>query len=76
MTRSVVKFVNHTIRHAEESGWLFETFCSTPGCEAGSGPHFDQGAAQDWALAHTGRNPEHTMFRRQVIDHARVTRED
>ncbi|MGW1187520.1 DUF7848 domain-containing protein [Streptomyces sp. NPDC002559] len=75
-SRTVFRFTPHTIRHDEESGWLFELFCSTPGCGADSGPHFDQNTAQDWALSHTGRNPSHTKYRRQVNDHANVTREE
>ncbi|MFB7311466.1 hypothetical protein [Streptomyces sp. NPDC056192] len=75
MTRAVLRYVPHAIRHVEEGGWIFELFCTAPDCEADSGPQDTQEAAQDWALRHTGRNPTHDLFRRVVTDHARVTRE-
>ncbi|WP_455569135.1 DUF7848 domain-containing protein [Streptomyces globosus] len=52
---------------------LYEAFCVTAGCDAESGPHDEQEAAQDWALRHTGRTG-HDLFRRIVTDHAKVTR--
>jgi hypothetical protein len=76
MTRAVLRYVEHTIRHVEEGGWIFEQFCAAPNCGEDSGPQDAQEAAQDWALAHTGRNPEHILFRRVVSDHACVTRDE
>ncbi|MFD4413681.1 hypothetical protein [Streptomyces sp. NPDC058476] len=76
MTRAVLRYVEHTIRHVPEGGWIFELFCVTPDCEEDSGPQDSQEAAQDWALRHTGRNAGHDLFRRVVSDHARVTRDE
>jgi hypothetical protein len=76
MSRAVLRYVRHTIRHVPEGGWIFELFCVAPDCEEDSGPQDTQEAAQDWALAHTGRNPEHDLFRRVATDHAWVTREE
>lgn len=76
MTRAVLRYVDHTIRHVEEGGRAFEAFCVTPDCGEDSGPHAVQGDAQDWCLRHTGRNPEHDLFRRVATDHARVTRNE
>ncbi|MEV2228804.1 hypothetical protein AB0H69_09545 [Streptomyces phaeochromogenes] len=73
MTRSVYRFVEHTIRHAPEGGAIFELFCAT--CPETSGPQVQQDTAQDWALKHTARNATHDLFRREVTDYARVTRE-
>ena len=77
MTRSVLRFVSHTIRHAPEGGVLYEAFCATkPGeGEETSGPQDDQDAVQLWCLRHTGRTG-HDLFRRVVTDHARVTRNE
>lgn len=75
MTRAVLRYVDHTIRHATEGGWIFELFCAAPDCGEDSGPKDTQEVAQDWALMHTGRNPDHHLFRRVVTDHAVVTRE-
>ncbi|WP_456340245.1 DUF7848 domain-containing protein [Streptomyces europaeiscabiei] len=74
MTRAVLRFVPHTIRHEPQGGVTFEAFCVTPDCGEDSGPQGEQAAAQDWCLRHTGRNPGHDLFRRVVTDHARVTR--
>jgi hypothetical protein len=76
MTRAVLRYVEHTIRHVPEGGWVFELFCAAPECGDDSGPQDTQETAQDWALAHTGRNPEHRLFRRVASDHASVTREE
>ncbi len=76
MTRAILRYVPHTIRHQEEGGWIYEAFCAAPGCEEDSGPQDTQEAAQDWALQHTGRNPTHDLFRRVATDHARVTRNE
>ncbi|WP_371632499.1 hypothetical protein OG693_10070 [Streptomyces sp. NBC_01259] len=72
-TRAVYRHVPHTIRHVPEGGVTYEAFCVTAGCDAESGPHDEQEAAQDWALRHTGRTG-HDLFRRIVTDHAKVTR--
>ncbi|MCQ4083191.1 hypothetical protein NGB36_21925 [Streptomyces sp. RB6PN25] len=74
MTRSVMRYVPHTIRHAPESGITYEAFCVAYGCGAESGPQEEQETAQDWCLQHTGRTG-HDLFRRVFTDHARVTRE-
>ncbi len=76
MSRAVLRFVPHTIRHVPEGGVTFEAFCTAPGCGDDSGPQDDQEAAQDWCLRHTGQNPDHDLFRRVVTDHARVTRDE
>ncbi|WP_155056274.1 DUF7848 domain-containing protein [Streptomyces blattellae] len=75
MSRSVLRFVNHTITHVSEGGWIFEAFCASGGCEETSGPQSEQNTAQDWALRHTGRTG-HDLFRRVVTDHARVMRQE
>jgi hypothetical protein len=73
---TVMRFVDHSIRHVAEGGWVFEVFCvGKPDCEGTSGPTDDQEAAQDWCLRHTGRTG-HDLFRRVVTDHARVTRKE
>ncbi|GGZ82596.1 hypothetical protein ACFOOM_22645 [Streptomyces echinoruber] len=73
MTRTVMRYVNHTIRHAPEGGATYEAFCAS-GCDETSGPQDNQNAVQDWCLRHTGRTG-HDLFRRVVTDHARVTRD-
>ncbi|MBW1600405.1 hypothetical protein HPT28_25940 [Streptomyces sp. JJ38] len=73
--RAVYRFVDHTIRHVPEGGFVFEIFCASAGCDEDSGPQGEQDAAQDWALKHTGRTG-HDLFRRVATDHARVTRAD
>ncbi|GGN49947.1 hypothetical protein GCM10011579_004210 [Streptomyces albiflavescens] len=75
MSRAVLRYVRHTIRHEPDSGVTFETFCVTSGCVEKSGALEDQEAAQDWCLRHTGRTG-HALFRRVVTDHARVTRDE
>lgn len=72
-TRALYRYVPHTIRHVPDGGITYEVFCVTSGCEAESGPQDEQGAAQDWALRHTGFTG-HELFRRVVTDHAKVTR--
>ncbi|MFD5620637.1 hypothetical protein [Streptomyces yangpuensis] len=72
-TRAVYRFVSHTIRHVPEGGVTYEAFCVTDGCQAESGPHDEQEAAQDWALHHTG-STGHDLFRRVFTDHAKVSR--
>lgn len=74
MSRTVLRFVNHTIRHEPDGGMTYELFCTHPDCHEESGPQELQNTAQDWALRHTGRNPDHDLFRRVCTDHARVTR--
>ncbi|MGW0862961.1 DUF7848 domain-containing protein [Streptomyces koelreuteriae] len=75
MSRAVLRFVPHTIRHVPESGITFEAFCTGSGCAETSSPQENQEAAQDWCLRHTGRTG-HGLFRRVVTDHARVTRDE
>lgn len=70
--RAVLRYVEHTIRHAPEGGVTYEAFCTAYLCGAQSGPLDEQGAAQDWALRHTGRTG-HILFRRVYTDHARAT---
>ncbi|MFG2980636.1 hypothetical protein ACGFYQ_05170 [Streptomyces sp. NPDC048258] len=74
MTRAVLRYVPHTIRHAPEGGVTYEAFCVAEGCGAESGAHDEQADAQDWALRHAGRTG-HELFRRVFTDHGRVTRE-
>ncbi|MFF8531014.1 hypothetical protein ACF07B_03315 [Streptomyces sp. NPDC015532] len=76
MTRAILRYVRHSIRHVPEGGWVFEAACVASNCAEDSGPQDTQDAAQDWCLRHTGRNPTHDLFRRAVTDHARVTREE
>lgn len=73
--RTVMRFVEHTIRHVPDGGVTYEAFCVAAECGEDSGPHDQQEAAQDWALKHTGRTG-HDLFRRVFTDHARVTRAD
>ncbi|WP_443042572.1 DUF7848 domain-containing protein [Streptomyces sp. NBC_00344] len=75
MSRSIVRFVDHTITHAPEGGVTFEAFCAAYRCEAASGAFGEQTDALDWCLRHTG-STGHTIFRRVVTDHARVTRSE
>lgn len=75
MSRAVLRYVPHTIRHEPEGGVTFEAFCVTPGCDEDSGSQEEQETAQDWCLRHTGRTG-HDLFRRVVTDHARVTRHE
>ncbi|MFE9929075.1 hypothetical protein [Streptomyces sp. NPDC005533] len=74
MTRAVLRYVHHTIRHAQEGGVTYEAFCVVDGCSAESGACDEQTEAQDWALRHAGRTG-HDLFRRVITDHARVTRD-
>ncbi len=76
MTRTVYRFVDHTIRHEPAGGIVAELHCMAHGCEESSGPQDNGDSAQDWALRHTGRNPTHDLYRREFSDHARVTRAD
>ncbi|WP_455356858.1 DUF7848 domain-containing protein [Streptomyces sp. SYSU K217416] len=73
MSRTILRFVEHSIRHVPEGGVTYEAFCTAPGCEEESGPQDQQDGAQHWALRHTGRTG-HDLFRRVFTDHARVTR--
>lgn len=75
MSRSVMRFVPHTIRHEPAGGVTFEAFCVTVGCSEESGPQEEQESAQNWCLRHTGRTG-HDLFRRVTTDHARVTRDE
>lgn len=75
MSRAVLRYVPHTIRHVPDGGVTFEAFCVTSGCNETSGPQEEQETAQDWCLRHTGRTG-HGLFRRVVTDHARVTRDE
>jgi hypothetical protein len=75
MSRSVMRYVSHTIRHEPDGGVTFEAFCVASGCDETSGPQEEQETAQDWCLRHTGRT-RHDLFRRVVTDHARVTRDE
>ncbi|MEU4097769.1 hypothetical protein [Streptomyces sp. NPDC026673] len=72
-TRAAWRYVAHTISHVPDGGVVYEVFCAEPGCGQDSGAQDEQESAQDWALRHTGRSG-HTLFRRVVTDHARVTR--
>jgi hypothetical protein len=73
MSRTVMRYVAHTIRPVSDAGVIARTFCMSSGCGQDSGPRDDPGDAQDWALRHTGRTG-HDLFRRTFTDHARVTR--
>lgn len=73
MTRAVLRYVPHTIRHAPDLESKREAFCTATDCGASSGPG-DEDAVRLWCLTHTGRNPTHDPFRRVFTDHARVTR--
>lgn len=73
-TRAVFRHIPHTITHAPEGGASAELFCTTLGCGESSSPQGNPNDAQKWALRHTGLNPDHTLFRREYVDHARVTR--
>lgn len=75
MSRAVIRYVPHTIRHAPDGNVTFEAFCTAPDCDQASGPQARQETAQDWCLRHTGRTG-HDFFRRVVTDHARVTRDE
>ncbi|WP_455770617.1 DUF7848 domain-containing protein [Streptomyces antibioticus] len=75
MTRAVLRFAQHTIRHETARGATFHAFCAAPDCEEDSGPQEKQEPAQDWCLRHTGRTG-HDLFRRVVTDHARVFRDE
>ncbi|WP_406321967.1 hypothetical protein [Streptomyces sp. NBC_01637] len=72
MSRSVMRFVVHSITHEPQGGLTAQTFCVTHGCGEDSGPRAEADEALDWALQHTGRTG-HDLFRREYTDHARVT---
>ncbi|MFJ7904081.1 hypothetical protein ACIQ6V_26925 [Streptomyces sp. NPDC096198] len=72
MTRAVLRFVRHTIRHDQGHAVTFAAFCLADGCAEESGSQETQDAAQDWCLRHCGRTG-HDLFRRLVTDRARVT---
>ncbi|WP_444545201.1 DUF7848 domain-containing protein [Streptomyces brasiliensis] len=67
MSRAILRYMRHTIRHEPDSEVLYEAFCAASGCEESSDPQLAQEAAQDWCLRHTGRTG-HDLFRRAVID--------
>jgi hypothetical protein len=75
MSRVVLRYVPHTIRHVPDGGVTFEAFCVASGCDETSGSQEEQETAQDWCLRHTGRTG-HDLFRRVATDHARVTRDE
>jgi hypothetical protein len=53
MTRAILRYVPHTIRHQEEGGWIYEAFCAAPDCKEGSGPpRHPRGSAGLGASAH------------------------
>ncbi|MGW7712704.1 DUF7848 domain-containing protein [Streptomyces chartreusis] len=72
-TRTVLRFVPHTIRHAPDLESSRQAFCTA--CPAASTPS-DEDTVQLWCLGHTGRNPTHDTYRRVFTDHARVTRDE
>ncbi|QKW05571.1 hypothetical protein HUT18_03465 [Streptomyces sp. NA04227] len=74
MSRTVLRYVAHTINRVPENGITAELFCAADECGLSSGPEGNPDDAQDWALRHTGRNPGHDLFRREYTDHARVIR--
>lgn len=75
MSRTTFRFVDHTISHVPEGGLIWEAFCAVQDCpEETSGPKDSEVEAQGWALKHTGKYPDHDLFRRVVSDYARVTR--
>ncbi|MEU9450639.1 hypothetical protein [Streptomyces sp. NPDC048277] len=75
MSRVVLRYVPHTIRHAPDGGVTFEAFCVRSGCDETSGLQEEQETAQNWCLRHTGRTG-HDLFRRVATDYARVTRDE
>ncbi|PAZ13311.1 hypothetical protein CLM62_25800 [Streptomyces sp. SA15] len=72
MSRSVMRYVPHTIRHAPDLECTREAFCTAADCKETSGPG-DEDAVQMWCLRHAGRTG-HGTFRRVFTDHARVER--
>ncbi|WP_073762585.1 DUF7848 domain-containing protein [Streptomyces sp. CB02923] len=73
MSRTVMRYVAHTIRPVPDLRVEARAFCLASGCSQESGLRDDPDEAQDWALRHTGRTG-HDLFRRTFSDHARVTR--
>ncbi|MEW2573581.1 hypothetical protein [Streptomyces sp. NPDC047070] len=73
MTRAAYRFIPHSIRHQPMGGVIYDLACMA--CPETSGPQVDQDTAQLWALRHTGRHPEHNLYRRTITDIAQVTRE-
>lgn len=73
MSRTVMRYVAHTISHVSDGGVTAQVFCMASGCGEDSGRKDDTDDAQDWALRHTGRTG-HDLFRREFTDQARVTR--
>lgn len=73
MSRTVLRFVEHTITHAPEGGITWEITCRAHACGAESGSQDQQDAASMRALRHTGRTG-HDLFRRKATDRARVIR--
>ena len=75
MSRAVLRFARHTIRHEAACRVTFQGSFAESDCGENTGPQDDQETVQGWFLRHTGRTG-HGLFRRVVTDHARVTREE
>ncbi|WP_254711176.1 DUF7848 domain-containing protein [Streptomyces lunaelactis] len=50
MTRAVLRYVEHMIRHVPDGGLTALITCVAHGCGDAGGPRDDADDAQDWAL--------------------------
>ncbi|MFD7429089.1 hypothetical protein ACFV6Z_18895 [Streptomyces sp. NPDC059818] len=72
--RSVLRLADWAItvdREPGASGPVHETECTT--CHESSAPSENRTAPEDWALRHTGRNPDHRGYRAITTSLLRVT---
>ncbi|WP_393057766.1 hypothetical protein [Streptomyces sp. LN549] len=72
--RSVIRNADWTIsvdREEGASGPLYEVECTT--CTDRSDAEDERGPAEDWALRHAGRNPDHRGYRAIITSFLRVT---
>ncbi|MGN5636636.1 DUF7848 domain-containing protein [Streptomyces sp. AC154] len=72
--RSVIRFADWTVnvdRTPGASGPVHEVECTT--CLERSEAHGQRTPPEDWALRHTGRNPDHRGYRAIITSFLRVT---
>ncbi|MEU2111483.1 hypothetical protein [Streptomyces sp. NPDC019507] len=69
--RSVMRFVDYTISHVPEGGVIWAIACGPGGCDWSTEGDSDEETSKA-AMKHTAETG-HSLFRRTVSDHARVT---
>ncbi|MFJ7204870.1 hypothetical protein ACIQWR_15170 [Streptomyces sp. NPDC098789] len=67
-------FAAHRIIRDPGTAPVVAAECVTDGCGWASGPDQDVAAVDRLCMKHTGRNPTHKWFAREVTDIARVDR--